>query len=217
MAGQHDNSFPAGNERQRFSVPRVGFQNRGKEASCLLCLAAELVGQQHRFISQAAADFPGGGAQFPDASVDLRMDIIQRFGSFHIQQLQRGLRHLQAVFLLNPPCVLRRGSIGAGWSGGNHVQWISQDIRKDDRFHLRRPAQLGKPSALDSAEPLPDGIDFHDIRPAGQQLSCNILQFLSGNQRFFKQSASSSRKQEQHRIFLRQVRHQIQRSLRSAE
>ena len=46
-----------------------------------------------------------------------------------------------------------------------------QDIAQDDAEHLCRCAKLGKPSALDPAEPFTDGVHLNDVRPTGEQLA----------------------------------------------
>ena len=82
---------------------------------------------------------------------------------------------------------------------------------------MGRSADLGKTAALYRRKTLTDGVHLHDIGTAGQQLSGNILQNLTGNQGLFKQGAAATRKQEQYGIILAQIRNQIQRSLGSGE
>ena len=48
-------------------------------------------------------------------------------------------------------------------------------------------------------------------RPAGQQLPGDVLEFIPGDQRLFKQRAASARQQEQHGVIRRQPAHQLQR------
>ena len=103
--------------------------------------------------------------------------------------------------------------IGAHRTGGNAVQRIAQYVRKDHGLHPCRGTVGGKLPALEAGEPLADGVDFHDVRPAGQELTGDILQFDERDQRFFKQGASPAGEEKQHRIVLTQALRQLQRRL----
>ena len=127
------------------------------------------------------------------------------------KQLLSRFRHAQAVFFLYPPRVLRRGGVRAGRAGGDHIQRVAQDIGKDHGLDEAGPADLGEAAALDLGKALADGVDFHDVRAAGQQLAGDILQFLRRDERLFKQRAAAAGEEEEHRVLFRQVRHEIQR------
>ena len=71
----------------------------------------------------------------------------------------------------------------------------------------------GKSAALDGGKPLADGVDFHNVRAAGEQLVRHILQHRPGNQRFFKQGAAAAGQQKQHGVLRLQSGNQIQRFL----
>ena len=66
-------------------------------------------------------------------------------------------------------------AVGAGRAGGDHIQRISQNVRKDNGKHLGRGAMLGKTAALYGREPLADGVDLGDLRTAGKKLAGNVL------------------------------------------
>lgn len=69
---------------------------------------------------------------------------------------------------------------------------------------------LCEPPALDSGQPLADGIHLHDIGSAGKELICNVLQFSAGDKRLFKQGAAAAGKQKQHRVLCGQPLYQRQ-------
>ena len=69
---------------------------------------------------------------------------------------------------------------------------------------------LCEPTALDSGQPLADGIHLHDIGSAGKELICDVLQFPAGDKRLFKQGAAAAGKQKQHRVLCGQPLHQRQ-------
>ena len=120
---------------------------------------------------------------------------------------------LQIILLCDGHSLLAGAAVRIGRAGGDHVQRIAQNVGKHDGEYVRRGADLRKAAALDSGEPLADGVDLNDVRAAGQQLAGNVLQHCAFHQRLFKQRAAAAGKQEQNRVGFGEIRNQIQRGL----
>ena len=69
---------------------------------------------------------------------------------------------------------------------------------------------LRKPPALDSGQPLADGVHLHNVRSAGKELIGDVLQFPARDKRLFKQGAAAAGKQKQHGILFGQPLYQRQ-------
>ena len=98
------------------------------------------------------------------------------------------------VFLRNGKHLCTGGGIRHRRATGDHIQRIAQNIAEHDAEHLCRSTGLCEPPALDCGQPLADGIHLHNIRPTGKELVGNILQFLTGDKRLFKQGAAAAGK-----------------------
>ena len=86
FSGQVNDGLAARDVGQLFPLPCLGADNGAKEAACFPCFAAELVGQENRFISQIPAGAGRGTAKLPHAAGDPGGHIVQRFGRFLRQQ-----------------------------------------------------------------------------------------------------------------------------------
>ena len=98
------------------------------------------------------------------------------------------------VFLRNGKCLCTGGGIRHRRATGDHIQRIAQNIAEHDAEHLCRSTGLCEPPALDCGQPLADGVHLHNICPTGKELVGNILQFLTGDKRLFKQGAAAAGK-----------------------
>ena len=95
-------------------------------------------------------------------------------------------------------------------AAGDHIQRIAQNIAEHDAEHPCGRAVLSEPPALDSGQPLADGVHLHDIGSAGKELIGNVLQFPPETSGIFKQGAAAAGKQKQHRVLCGQPLHQRQ-------
>ena len=86
FSGQVNDGLAARDVGQLFPLPCLGADNGAKKAACFPCFAAELVGQENRFISQIPAGAGRGTAKLPHAAGDPGGHIVQRFGRFLRQQ-----------------------------------------------------------------------------------------------------------------------------------
>ena len=114
------------------------------------------------------------------------------------------------VFLRNGKRLCTGGGIRHRRAAGDHIQRIAQNIAEHDAEHPCGRAVLSEPPALDSGQPLADGVHLHDIGSAGKELIGDVLQFPAGDKRLFKQGAAAAGKQKQHRILCGQPLHQRQ-------
>ena len=208
FAGQVHHGFPARDKGQLFSLSRMGAGDGTQKAACLPRLAAEPVGEEDRLIAQLPAGFSGRGLS--DAAGDLRGHVVKGFRRFLRQQRLRLFRQVQVVFFRNGKSLRTGGGIRHRRAAGNHIQRIAQNIAEHDAEYLCRSTGLCEPTALDSGQPLADGIHLHDIGSAGKELICDVLQFPAGDKRLFKQGAAAAGKQKQHRVLCGQPLHQRQ-------
>src|SRR4030042_828899 len=72
----------------------------------------------------------------------------------------------QTISLEDSPGLLESGSVRDSGAGGNDIQGVSDDIRKDESDDSRRKSPAGKPASLHLRDMFPDGIDLLDIRSA---------------------------------------------------
>ena len=68
----------------------------------------------------------------------------------------------------------------------------------------------GKLAAFHRREPLPDGVDLHDVCPAGQELAGGVLQLTERDQGLFKEGAAAAGEKKQHRVVLPEIFRQRQ-------
>ena len=68
FSGQVNDGLAARDVGQLFPLPCLGADNGAEKAACFPCFAAELVGQENRFISQIPAGTGRGTAKLPHAA-----------------------------------------------------------------------------------------------------------------------------------------------------
>ena len=117
----------------------------------------------------------------------MRLDICQILRCLQLQKRFHLRCHGEMVFLYDRSGLCSRARIRISRTGGDHIESVSQHVRKDDDKDLRRCTGLGKPSAFDCRETFADRIHFYDICAAGQEFLGQILKVFCWDQRFFKQ------------------------------
>ena len=217
VTGELDHGLTAGQEGQLLPLPGMGPENGTKEAARLFGLAAQLIRQKDRSIAQFFTFSTCCGAEFPDGAGDLGGDVVQHLWGFRVQACLGLGGQTQVIFFRDGQGLVTGGAVRNGGAGGNHIQRVTQNIGQHNGEHPGRGTELGKPAALDRGEPLADGIDLHNVCPAGQQLRCNILELLSADLGFFKQGAAAAGQQEQHRVLPGQAGDQVDGGLGGCE
>ena len=206
-----DHRLAAGQKGQGFIRVLMAPGDGRQKMPRLPGLAGETVGEHHRLIAQLPAYRRRGAAQLPHAAGDQSGHVAQRLGGLLVQMAPGRRGEGEGVFLRNGPGIGAGAAVGIGRSGGDHVQGIADHVREHHGEHLCRGAVGGKASALHGGEPLADGVDLGDIRPAGQELSGDMLQLLRIDQRCLKEGAAAAGQEKQHRVLGAQSHRQIQR------
>ncbi len=217
VSGQMHDRFTARDQSKRLCRVLVRARQTGKPASGLARLTVKTVGQKLRRIAKCLRGLGRGGAELTDASGDARLDIGKRFGRFLRQQCAR--LFIQTKLIARRDLLrLRAGAgVGIGRARGDHIQRVTQHIRKDDRVDVRRGAGQREAPALDGRKTLADGVDLGDVRAAGEQLLRDTLKRGERDKRLFKQCRAAAREQEQNGVVFAKPRDQIECRLCAAQ
>ena len=200
-------------EGHALAAGRVALQNIRKEASRLPSLAVQPVRQEHRLVAQRLAGLARRLAQHPHAADDLRVYVVQLLGRFLVQTGAGRVAHLQMILIHNFLRLFAGGHIRGRGAAGDHVQRVAQNIAQHDGLHRRRGAVGREASALHAAQALAQGVHFHNVRTARQQLTGHVLHFRQRGAGLLKQCAAAAGEQEQHRVLRRQVLRELQHCL----
>ena len=192
LSGQMNDGFAAGDESEGLAVSGMTFQNIREEAACLPRFTGEPVRQVNRFIPKLFRGIRGSGTEFPDRSVDVRLDIMQLFRGLLLQEGERFRSQGELILLHHRHGIGTGASVGVGGAAGNAVEGIAENIAEYDAEDPDRFAGQGEASALDGGEALADAVHLHDVRTAGQHLPGNILQLFPGNQGQFKEGTAAA-------------------------
>ena len=188
-----------------------------QEAARIPGRAAQLRREHHGPVAQAPCRVLGTPAELAHAANDARLHVVQRLGGLLVHQRACAVAQAQVVALHDVPRGLRRLRIRTGGAGGDGVRRVAQHVREDDGVHPRRSADLCKAPALHAREPLADGVDLADVRPAGEHLARHILKLLAGNQRRFKERGAAAGEQKDNLVPLAQRAHQLEHTLSGPE
>lgn len=157
-----------------------------------------------------------GSAELADASGDDGLHVVKRCGQSRLHQLRGLIGELELVFLNDGQRVRGCGAVRISGAGSDHIQRIADDVGEYDGKDARRLAQFAEFAALDSGKALAEGVDFLNIRTAGEQLTGDIGHFFIGDERLFKESRAAARNEKEHGILCAQGSDQIDGGLRGA-
>ena len=161
------------------------------------CGAAE-AGREHlRAISQPAAFGVRGQTELADAAGHVGFHVREGLGRFLAKQLLHLRAQGQVILAGDFLGLLAGGGVRIGGAGGDHVQRIADDIRKDDGEDMRGPAELREAAAFHGGEALAHGVHLGDLRAAGQQLAGQAGELIRGDQRLFEERGAAAGEQEQ--------------------
>ena len=192
VPGQVDHSLAARYKGQPPPLPGVGAGNRTEETARLPRLAAETVGQQHRLVPQRPAGVGCGGAKLPHAAGYLRCNVGQFLRRLRPQRPGLG-RGSNGTFPPRPAPGRRLEESGAAGPLAIISSGCAGECRSSTMLNTCAGAHAwSEPPTLHARKPLADCVHLDDIRPAGQQLICDVLQFRGGEQRLLKQRTAAA-------------------------
>ena len=91
-----------------------------------------------------------------------------------MKEFPRKFRQLQLIFFCNSNSLFAGTRISACRTGCNHVQWISDDIGKNNCVYTGWQTYLRELSTLYGRKPFAQSINLNNISPTSKELLRNI-------------------------------------------
>ena len=107
--------------------------------------------------------------------------------------------------------------VRVGGAGGDHIQGVPDNIRKDDGKDPGGGAEFGVSPALHGGKALADRVHLHDVGAAGQKLLGEVGQLLGGDEGLFKEGGTAAGEEKEDGVLRGQVLHQVNGGLGGPE